>query len=283
MAGPAQRERSPGCVVWTVIAFLVVGAVFATVLKFAGSRPPEVYQLPDQCEAVGGDFSAIVDLEQAHNAAIISSVAMKRGLPARAVTIALATAMQESGLRNIDYGDRDSVGLFQQRPSQGWGTVQQIMDPYYSAGKFYDALVKIKGWQKGDINDTAQEVQRSGVPDGYRQHEGEARALASALSGQTRAGLRCVNNDPQPDLAGLSKSIAKSYGVTVREKDGLLSVTVKKPATAWSIASFALAQTQAYGTSRVAVGGREYVMATGEFADWTGSASDDAVVIIGAG
>lgn len=84
--------------------------------------------------------------EQAANAATISAVASSRGLSERAVTIALATAMQESGLRNIDFGDRDSVGLFQQRPSQDWGTVRQIMDPVYSAGAFYRHLAKVPGY-----------------------------------------------------------------------------------------------------------------------------------------
>ena len=102
-------------------------------------------------------------------------VSVRRGLPPRAASIAIATAYQETGIRNLDYGDRDSVGLFQQRPSQGWGTKQQLMDPYYAAGKFYDALVKIENWETADINDVAQQVQRSGHPEAYRDHEADAR------------------------------------------------------------------------------------------------------------
>jgi hypothetical protein len=79
--------------------------------------------------------------EQVGNARTIAQVGYERGLPERAVVIALATAMQESRLRNLDYGDRDSLGLFQQRPSQGWGTPAQVQDPVYAAGKFYDGLV----------------------------------------------------------------------------------------------------------------------------------------------
>jgi hypothetical protein len=96
-----------------------------------------------RCVATANNKSAVVDLEQAHFASIIAGVAVRRGLPPRAASIALATAYQETGIRNLDYGDRDSVGLFQQRPSQGWGTKKQLMDPDYAAGKFYDALVKI--------------------------------------------------------------------------------------------------------------------------------------------
>ena len=92
---------------------------------------------------MGGSWEA--DLEQSGNAALIAAVAVQRGLPARAATIALATAYQESDLRNLEYGDRDSLGLFQQRPSQGWGTREEILDPHYAAGAFYDALVQVDG------------------------------------------------------------------------------------------------------------------------------------------
>lgn len=80
------------------------------------------------------------------------------------MTIALATALQESALRNIDYGDRDSLGLFQQRPSQGWGTPAQIMDPVYSAGVFYDRLAEVPGYSRLPLTVAAQRVQRSGFP-----------------------------------------------------------------------------------------------------------------------
>ena len=112
-----------------------------------------------------------LDLDQAHYASIVVGLSVRRGLPPRAASIAMATVYQETGIRNLDYGDRDSVGLFQQRPSQGWGTPKQLMDPYYATGKFYDALVKIDDWETGDINDVAQKVQRSGYPEAYRDHE----------------------------------------------------------------------------------------------------------------
>ena len=96
--------------------------------------------------------------------AVIAAVAQRRGLPPRAVTIALATAIQESKLRNITYGDRDSVGLFQQRPSQGWGNREQILDPAYAANRFYDALVRIEGYEDMRITEIAQRVQRSAEP-----------------------------------------------------------------------------------------------------------------------
>ena len=117
-------------------------------------------------------------------------MAHDRGLPERAVVIALATAQQESRLRNLDYGDRDSLGLFQQRPSQGWGTEGQVQDPAYAAGKFYDHLVQVPGWDTGRLTDVAQAVQRSGFPEAYQQWEPMATELAAVLVAKpTGAGV----------------------------------------------------------------------------------------------
>ncbi|RRR74598.1 heavy metal transporter [Streptomyces sp. RP5T] len=129
--------------------------------------------------------------EQAVNAATITAVGTGRGLPERAVTIALATALQESGLRNISHGDRDSLGLFQQRPSQGWGTPEEILDPTYAAGEFYKHLVKVRGYQDLPLTVAAQRVQRSGYPEAYAKHEPDAGLLAAALTGTSAATLTC--------------------------------------------------------------------------------------------
>jgi cell wall-associated NlpC family hydrolase len=97
--------------------------------------------------------------------------------------VAIATAMQESTLANVDHGDRDSLGLFQQRPSQGWGTPAQIMNPTYAASKFYERLLAEPGWQEMSVNDAAQAVQRSGTPNAYAQHEQAARDVLAAVHG----------------------------------------------------------------------------------------------------
>jgi hypothetical protein len=109
------------------------------------------------------------------------------------VSIALATAYQESKIRNLDHGDRDSLGIFQQRPSMGWGTAKQITDPYYAANKFYDELEKVDGYQSMRITEAAQKVQRSGFPEAYEDHAADGRALASALTGYSTGGaFSCV-------------------------------------------------------------------------------------------
>ena len=161
-----------------------------------------------RCVATANDRSTVLDLDQAHYASIIAGVSVKRGLPPRAASIAMATAYQETGIRNLDYGDRDSVGLFQQRPSQGWGTEQAVDGSRTTRpGKFYDALVKIKNWETDDINDVAQKVQRSGYPEAYRDHEADARVLASALTGQSPAGFSCLDRS---GTAGNAKALRKT-------------------------------------------------------------------------
>src|SRR3954447_4468854 len=158
------------------------------------------------CTATAVGKSTELDPEQAGNAAVIAAVAVRRGLPGRAATIGIATAMQESKLVNLPGGDRDSIGLFQQRPSQGWGTVDQVRDPVYASNAFYDVLVKIEGYQDLPITKAAQTVQRSAFPSASAEHEPEARILASALTGQSPGGLSCVvgrvgGTAPQPTRA----------------------------------------------------------------------------------
>ncbi|MEU2058421.1 heavy metal transporter [Streptomyces bungoensis] len=147
------------------------------------------------CKVVAGTGEAASSYEftpeQAENAATIAAVGTGRGMPERAVTIALATALQESGLRNIGHGDRDSLGLFQQRPSQGWGTERQIMDPAYAAGIFYAHLARVPDYRGLPLTVAAQRVQRSGYPEAYAKHEPDAALLAAALTGHTAASLTC--------------------------------------------------------------------------------------------
>lgn len=179
-----------------VIAVLVVvalagGAAWYAVKTGAGPLPD-----PEQCAATVDDYTVALSTEQAENASIIAAVAERRTLPARAISIAIATAYQESKLVNLDNGDRDSLGLFQQRPSQGWGTQQQIMDPYYATNAFYDALVKVDGYQEMAITEAAQEVQRSAFPEAYADHEQDGRTVASAMSGYSDAAFSCETMTP---------------------------------------------------------------------------------------
>ncbi|GAA3615988.1 hypothetical protein GCM10022419_121590 [Nonomuraea rosea] len=124
-----------------------------------------------------------LDSEQQTHAALIVQLATERGLPARAAVIAIATALQESRLRNVHYGHLDSLGLFQQRPSQGWGTPEQILDPRHATSTFYQRLVKVRRWEQLPLTRAAQAVQRSGRPDAYAPWEPLAQRLVDTLTG----------------------------------------------------------------------------------------------------
>ncbi|MFD8230607.1 heavy metal transporter [Streptomyces sp. NPDC059696] len=234
--------------------------------------------------------------EQAVNAATITAVGTARGLPERAVTIALATALQESALRNIRHGDRDSLGLFQQRPSQGWGTPKEIMDPTYSAGEFYDHLVKVPGYTRLPLTVAAQRVQRSGFPQAYAKHEPDAALLAAALTGQSAATLTCEGRPAATRASGpdgVRAALVRDFGRDVLEPagaevggaptaaptaspsaaDGTGGHTVTLPVTSgtgaaagrspdrrgWQLAHWAVANASELHIARVTYAGREWV------------------------
>jgi hypothetical protein len=133
-----------------------------------------------------------LDAEQIANARIIIQVGRQLGVPDKGIAIALGTAMQESWIRNLDWGDRDSLGLFQQRPSTGWGTASQVRDPYRAARAFYGGpsdpngnrtrgLLDIPGWQNLSFAQAAQAVQISAYPDRYARWEKAAYGWLAAL------------------------------------------------------------------------------------------------------
>jgi hypothetical protein len=193
-----------------VVTLLLAGGIVAGVGWYLRGGGPLLDT--DGCTAeVGG---VVVDLttEQAENAATIASIGVRRGLPARAVSIALATAYQESKIRNLDYGDRDSLGIFQQRPSMGWGSEEQLQDVRYATNRFYDELVKIDGYESMRITEAAQKVQRSGFPEAYEDHAEDGRALASALTGYSPHAFTCQVDD----VDGLDEEDLNPAGLTPR-------------------------------------------------------------------
>ncbi|WP_446459357.1 C40 family peptidase [Streptomyces rubiginosohelvolus] len=119
--------------------------------------------------------------EQIPNAKTIQATGVAMNIPPRGQVVALATALQESGLRNLHYGDRDSLGLFQQRPSQGWGSATEVLDPVHASTKFYEGLKKVSGWESLSVTQAAQAVQLSGFPEAYAKWEPLATALQRAI------------------------------------------------------------------------------------------------------
>ena len=265
----APTARAVGCLVLAVVLAVGLGVGAFWWLRSRGLTPPVPGQ--QRCVATANVNSVTLDLEQAHYASIVVGMSVKRGLPPRAASIALATVYQETGIRNLDYGDLDSVGLFQQRPSQGWGSRKQLLDPYYATDKFYDALVKIDGWEKADITTVAQKIQNSSYPDAYRDHEADARILASALTGRSAAGFTCLEREGRSGKqSALVSSIEKTFGaVSDMTNDKVVSIDARSETLAWAYASHALANADGYGVVGVKVGGRQWQTDEFNLPTWT--------------
>ncbi len=194
------------------------------------------------CVTQVGNTVVETDLEQTKWATQMAAIGINRELPPRATTIAIATAYQESKMRNINYGDRDSLGLFQQRPSQGWGSEEQIMNPIYAINAFYEGLERVNGYTDMEITRAAQAVQRSAFPEAYAQHEANARALASALRGYSPAAFACAISDEPSSLTALNDYLSEFWPESTISSDGEQhSITISGPAEDSSIRGWALA------------------------------------------
>lgn len=283
-----HRGRRAGCLAVALVVALGGGvAAVVTVLRLQDEAPPVV----QRCAATVDGTTWFLSPEQADNAALIAATAVRRGLPARAVTIGLATALQESKLVNVDYGDRDSLGLFQQRPSQGWGTPEQVQDPVYATGIFYDHLVQVAGYEELPVTEAAQAVQRSGYPDAYAQHEVRARAYASALTGWSPAALSCTLRDPEPGTGAVEAVTARLHRdlgelpVTAEPREGggttvvvdVWPLATSDPANAdrftWAVAQWAVAVAAPLGLTHVEAGGQAWDRAE---ASWTAATAADS-------
>ena len=294
---PRRRARR-----WWVVALVVVvalagvggGAVWAVVrwLDRATATP-----IIAACTATADGTSYQLSHTQADNAALVAAIAVRRGLPARAATIAMATALQESKLINLDHGDLDSLGLFQQRPSQGWGTAAQVSDPVYATNAFYDLLVKVPGYTDLPITQAAQAVQRSAFPDAYAPHEPSARAFASALTGWSTAALTCTLRPA--DAAGSSDAVharvVRDLGdlpssSTAADPAGRTSATITLDATtlvpddaargAWATAQWAVAVASSLSIDQVAVADRVWTRGTDGWQPATGTALTPGRVVL---
>jgi hypothetical protein len=229
------------------------------------------------CQAGTGTHAVSLDTEQASIAATIAGVAARDRLPGRALTIAYATALQESHLHNLDYGDLDSVGVFQQRPSQGWGTTAQLENPVYATTRFFGALVQVHGYLNMPVDQAAQAVQRSADGSAYSQYDLMASAMTSAFTGQWPRSVWCwYTPGPQPKLnfAAASQALATTFGAPGRGravlrfstsrsgKSSVAAVRVRS-AAAWTVASWLVAHAQVYGISDVRYAGYEWQTANG--------------------
>jgi hypothetical protein len=170
-----------------LLGLALLAATLAVLLALVGTGQPPAPTTGAGCRLTGttsaaashADSGLELDPEQVTNARIVVGVAHALGLPDRAAVIGLATALQESGLHALTQAesDRDSAGIFQQRPSMGWGSTRQVMDPVYAAQAFYTHLVRVPDWQRLPLTTAAQAVQRSAYPDAYTAWEPDATRL----------------------------------------------------------------------------------------------------------
>lgn len=244
-----------------VVVLLLGGAATAAVLTLRStvSRPAT------GCVASGDGVAYSLALEQAANASTIAAVAHQRGLPNHAVTVALATSLQETKLRNLPFGDLDSVGLFQQRPSQGWGPAQQLLDPVYAAGAFYTHLVQVPGWQALPVAEAAQAVQRSADGTAYARWEPVARMMARGLTGELPRGLACAFRATDLPAGGPSRPLEAA--LAAERGTAALGVTVAEPA-GWGTAAWLVAHAAQYRVGSVTFAGWTWRHETGQ---WTAS------------
>jgi hypothetical protein len=284
VASTVGRVRRSVVVSAVVVGALVVvgGAAFFGIRALTADSGPECH-IPDT--RVAGAAGVDLDAVQYQHASTINAVGLERGLPEQARVIALATGLQESSLRNLDHGDRDSLGLFQQRPSQGWGEPAQIMDPVYAAGKFYDALVQVPDWQDLPLTEAAQAVQYSGFPDAYAKWADEATILAGDLGGERdpqgscRAGAQPVtaaapDRSPVAGADAASAELGGALAALQAELGGVKVVSVSddgrtaiiaptvdgldKAAAARAAAAWAVAHATSMGITVVSADGRTW-------------------------
>jgi hypothetical protein len=265
---------------------LVVGGVAYGISRHGSHHDDKTL---GECTTEVGPLTVVLTDEQARNATLISAISIRRGMPAHAATIGLAAALQESKLYNVRGGDRDSLGLFQQRPSQGWGTPRQILDPVHATNAFFAALEQVPGYADLPVTVAAQRVQRSGYPSAYAVYEDDARALASAMTGYSPATFWCHLPAPEGSAVPAAQralamrgALLPAFGPTSVQvaSDADLAVSVSSPERGWAVASYVVSHAARLGVASVAFRGQ--VWRAGDNAGWRrGGGADGTSVLIG--
>jgi hypothetical protein len=214
-----------------------------------------------------------LDTDQAGIAATIAGVAQHKALPPRAVTVAYAAALQESKLTNPTFGDRDSVGVFQQRPSEGWGPRRLLIDPVYATTKFFDALTKVHKYLKLPVYKAAQAVQHSADGYAYDQYAPMATGMATAFTGQTPRSVWCWYSSgigARPRQQAIGAELAKTFGPLPVQTANDPRMMVRPPSavSGWAVAAWLVAHAQQYDIDVVRYAGYRWTAASGS-AGWT--------------
>jgi hypothetical protein len=251
---------------------LLLAAAVGTYLAVRSLAPVIVPVLTGSgCSASATHQSVLLDTQQASIAATIAGVAHQESMPSQAVTIAYATAMQESKLHNLDYGTSDSVGVFQQRPSQGWGPARKLENPVYAATKFFHALRSVQGYQTMPVYQAAQAVQHSADGSAYMQYQRMATEMAGAFTGQRKHAVYCWSTSDRPrhpNVAAITQGLASTFGPATAElgRPALhhtMLVPIGRPKLGWTVASWLVTHASTYGIHQVRFGGYQWRASAG--------------------
>lgn len=253
-------------------ALLILVSVLAAGTWWALSLSPKAAFAT--CTSSTGGLTYSLTPEQAANATTIAAEARRQGLSHHAVSVGIAAALQESHLRNLHYGDRDSLGLFQQRPSQGWGAPADLVRPSYAAAAFFRGLQKVHGWEHLEIYQAAQRVQRSADPAAYALWDRESRTMAQGITGEAPGSFSCkysaIPKAGQATRQALTSAAVSSLGsrALAAGVDGSYG---------WLVATWLVSRAPTYSLSEVTFAGWTWTPAGKGWVHTAGSASGSRV------
>jgi hypothetical protein len=280
--------------VLTVIVIILALLAFGAYTVY--HRVTQALVIPG-CQAGRGNNAVALDFGQAADAATVAGVAVRDNLPSSALTIAYATAFQESKLENLTYGDRDSVGIFQQRPSEGWGSTAQLEDPAYAAQAFFGALVQVPNYTTIPVYEAAQAVQKSADGYAYEQYAQTGALMAADYTTAPHA-VTCWYNPAQQaasqgvstklDLHGAAEELDHVFGTpgqggalsaVTRIRSGSADLITTVPSAGWAVASWLVTNGISYGITQVSYAGYQWTAGLGE-TSWQASSAGSAGGIV---
>jgi len=282
--------------VLALIAALIAGLAYGAYAVY--QRFSQVLAVPG-CQAGTGNNAVALDFGQAADAATVAGVAVREGLPNRALTVAYATAFQESKLENLTYGDRDSVGIFQQRPSMGWGAAKNLKDPAFASRAFFRALVKVKDYTTIPVYQAAQDVQRSADGSAYEQYTQPGEQLAKYYTSVPHA-VTCWYNPAQQassqgvstklNLHGAAEELDHVFGApgqgqdpaltgVTRIRSGSADLITTAPGAGWAVANWLVTNASSYGITRVSYAGYQWTAGLNE-TSWQANSTETAGGIV---
>lgn len=260
---PVTRRKRLAIPVFSLLAALAAAAVLY--VGFQRVAP----LIEGGCNAESDGQVVPLSTGQAAIAATIAGVAQRDALPPQAVTVAYAAAMQESKLQNLPSGDRDSVGVFQQRPSQGWGTRKQLLNPIFATTRFFSALAAIPGYLRLSVSQAAQDVQRSADGSAYGQYAPQGSIMATGFTGAAPRSVWCWYGS---GISGRRRLAAAEYHLMAafgplgirRVGDPVTAVRVPDRGVGWAVACWLVTHAASYRIAAVRFAGYQWLASHGQ-------------------